>query len=429
MATALATPAAGNELVADELHPLGPIVVATDGTGSADAALRVAAQMAAHGAMDVHAIAVLEPLPLVAADYGLLLPPADAEEARRDALSKRVRDQVRAVAGDSALWKVQILDGDPPSVIARVARELKARMIIVGIGHHEILDRLFGGETALHTLRMSRVPVWAVSLQTAALPRKAVIATDFSAASVRAARAAIDTFDTLSMIYLVHVAPRLELQPEAFAAWMSAYGEGVEPAFARVKAELQLPPNVTVETLTLQGKPSREMLEFARSSHADVIVTGSRGAGFIDRLLVGSTATGLIRGSSCSVFGVPAPLGGERLVTVPAQQRLSLAEAQWARELEAFTKRNAGRRATLEVDDPDFGSQTQEHDYPFLGAAYDHHDRRIELMLGDFEGVRRHLTRGISNVRAIDVLHDEQGRDWILRIRHGAGQTILMLAR
>jgi hypothetical protein len=75
------------------------------------------------------------------------------------------------------------------------------------------------------------------------------------------------------------------------------------------------------------------------------------------------------------------------------------------------------------------GAQAQEHDYPFLGVAWDHHDERVEIMLGDFDGTGRHLTRGIGGVTAIDILRDEKGRDWILRILHGAGQTILALAR
>lgn len=429
MTHTLTTPATGNEPVANDLHPLGPIVVATDGTPSAEAALRAAAQMASHTAADVYVLSVLEPLPLMAADYGLLLPPTDAEEARREALTRRVHEQVRQVAGDNARWEVWIVDGDPAATLARVARELRARMVIAGLGHHNVMDRVFGGETALHALRLSRVPIFAVAGSFNMLPERAVIATDFSEASVRAARAALQLFDTLKMVYLVHVAPRLELQPEAFAVWMSAYDEGVEPAFARLRAELGLPPGVVLETVTRQGKASRELLNFAKSVRADVIVTGSRGAGFIDRLLVGSTATGLIRGATCSVLGVPAAAGEDRLLTIPVRQRTTLQEDAWAHELDAFTKRNAGRRATLEVDDPDLGAQTQEHDYPFLGAAYDHHDRRIEVMLGDFEGVRRHLTRGISNVRAIDLVRDEHGRDWILRIRHGSGQTILMLAR
>jgi len=231
------------------------------------------------------------------------------------------------------------------------------------------------------------------------------------------------------MVYLAHVAPRLEVQPEAFAVWLATYGEGLEPAFSRVMAELQFPEGVKGESVTLQGKPSKEILHFAESMHADMVVTGSRGSGLLDRLLVGSTATGLIRGSTRSVFGVPAPLGTDRLLSIPAHQQVTLEEAQWSKSLEAFTKRNAGRRAALEVFDPEFGAQLQEHDYPFLGAAYDHHDRRVELMLGDFGGPGRHLTRGISNVTSIDELKDEKGRDWILRVRHGLGQTILTLAR
>ena len=107
------------------------------------------------------------------------------------------------------------------------------------------------------------------------------------------------------MVYLVHVAPRLELQPEAFAAWMKMFGEGIGPAFDRVKAELGPPESVTVETVALNGKPSREILDFAKSTQVDLIVTGSRGAGLVDRILVGSTATGILRGAQCAVLAVP----------------------------------------------------------------------------------------------------------------------------
>ena len=103
------------------------------------------------------------------------------------------------------------------------------------------------------------------------------------------------------------------------------------------------------------------------------------------------------------------------------------AEVRWAEELMTFTRRNAGRRASLEVDDPDYGLLMQEHGYPLLGAAYDHHDKRVEIMLGDLKGTRRHLTRGISNVHSVDVLRDPHGRDRVLRVSHGRGQTLLTL--
>lgn len=427
MSTALATPQAGVDLVTSDLNLLGPIVVATDGTTSANAALKAAGLMVDRTGAHVTVLAVLEPLPLVAADYGLLLPPAETDEARRQALAQRVRDQIAEVVGGRPNWDVQVRDGDPAAVIARMGRESKARMIIAGIGHHDLLDRMFGGETALHTLRLSKVPVLAVPPGFVALPQRLAIAIDFSEPSIIAARAALALLPSVTMVYLVHVAPRLELQPEAYAAWMSDYSEGVEPAFARVREKLEIPAGVTVETMTLTGKPTKALLDFVKSAHIDAIVTGSRGAGLVDRILVGSTATGLIRGAHCAVFAVPTPLGATR--RLPGGTPDEIPENEWADALEAFTRRNAGRVATLEVDDPEFGAQAQQHDYPFLGAAYDHNDRRIELMLGEMENSTRHLTRGIGDVRHLDLLKDAAGRDWVLRIAHGSGQTILTLAR
>ena len=149
----------------------------------------------------------------------------------------------------------------------------------------------------------------------------------------------------------------------------------------------------------------------------------------MDRILVGSTTTGLIRGASCAVLAVPTATGLPVRQAGLSPESATLPKQEWATALEAFTKRNAGRLVTMEVDDPEFGAQAQQHDYPFIGAAYDHHDDRIEIMIGDMENSTRHLTRGIGDVRHVDILTDALGHDWVLRIAHGSGQTILTLAR
>jgi len=429
MITATERPEAGYWPDADESTILGPILVATDGTKSAESALRAAATMARHAEAEVVVLSVLEGLPLVAGDYGMIIPPIDTDETRRQALLGRVRDQLNALGSGTAGWKIEIRDGDPATTIARAASELAARVIILGLGHHDLFDRIFGGETTIHTLRHTKIPVLAVPPEFTQLPRRVVVAMDFSAASVRAARKALSLIDTATMVYLVHVAPVMELQPEAFAAWMAMFGEGIGPAFDRVKAEIGLPASITVETVTRNGKPSREVLDFARSTQADLIVTGSRTTKLVDRLLVGSTATGLLRGAQCAVLAVPGK-AAERQGSWPSTSvRVDIPRSEWAAELDAFTRRNVGRVAALEVDDPELGAQAQEHDYPFLGTTWDHHDERVEIMLGEFEGTSRHLTRGIGGVEAIDILRDENGRDWILRIAHGRGQTILSFSR
>ena len=411
----------------DEAHRfgVGPVLVATDGTKSADAALRAASVLSTHTGADVVALAVLEGMPLIAGDFGLVIPPIESTDARRRALTQRVRDQLLGLGASTRDWTVEIREGEPAATIASTARELDARVIIVGLGHHELVDRLFGGETALHALRLAGNPVLAVPPDFATMPMQVVVATDFSAASVAAARQALEVIDTASTVYLVHVAPQLEMQPEAFATWMTMFGEGVTTAFERVKTNLGLPDSVTVKTVSRTGRAAREILSFAESVKADLIVTGSRGAGLMGRILVGSTATGILRGARCAVLAVPTgPMD-----IASAIERLTVARDDWGTELDAFTRRNIGRIAALEVDDPEFGTQFQERDYPFLGTTWDRNDQRVEIMLGDFEGGGRHLTRGIAGVTGIDILRDEDGRDWTLRVSHKPGQTILTFKR
>jgi len=429
MTTATDRPGMDTLVHDDRPTALGNVLVATDGTESSDGAVRAAAMYARHSGASVTVLAVTEGLPLVAADYGILIPPVDEPPARRAALLERVRNELQKLRLETEGWAIEVREGDPAATIARAARELDARMIVIGLGHHELFDRLFGGETALHTLRHARTPVLAVPAQFDRPPRRAVIATDFTVASVAAARAALSLFDSLNQVFLVHVSPALELQPDAFAAWMAVFGEGINPAFERVRAEIGAPDSVSVETVTRTGKASREILQFAREKEADLIVTGNRGAGLVERVLVGSTATGIIRGAQCAVLAVPAPRTDQRLAWPDAGTRVGFESNRWAEELDAFTKRNVGRLASLEVDDPEIGAQAQEHGYPLLGVTWDHHDERVEIMVGDFEGAGRHLTRGIGGVTEIDLLSDKAGRDWILRIAHPPGQTILTLTR
>jgi hypothetical protein len=176
----------------------------------------------------------------------------------------------------------------------------------------------------------------------------------------------------------------------------------------------------------LQGDPATELLAFATSVNADLIATGSHGHGFVARMLIGSVTTRIVRCSTCSVLTVPhaAVMTRVRTTVEPPVVR-TLPHADWSAELDNFTRRNFGRRTMLEVDDPDIGAQAQEFDYPLLGATFDGHDERAELMFGEPGTGARHLSRGISGVTSIDVMRDDRGRDLAMRIAHGGGQTLV----
>jgi hypothetical protein len=102
-----------------------------------------------------------------------------------------------------------------------------------------------------------------------------------------------------------------------------------------------------------------------------------------------------------------------------------LTEDAWATELHKFTNRNAGRVTKLEIDNPDFGAQSQEHGFPLRGIAYDAKDAQVLITLGDQGRAGRHLTHAIKNADAIYVLVDMRGRDEALAVSHNNTQTLL----
>jgi len=99
-------------------------------------------------------------------------------------------------------------------------------------------------------------------------------------------------------------------------------------------------------------------------------------------------------------------------------------ENAWATELHKFTNRNAGRASTLEVDSPDFGA-ARRAGHPLRGIAYDSHDNRVLITLGDQTGVAQQLTHAIEKAEAIFVLVDVRGRDEALSVAHKDRQTLL----
>ena len=407
----------------------GPFLVATDGSARADGSLRAATLLARRTGAAVDVLSVLTPMPVVAPEIALPVTP-ELEVARHRELVQQVRAQLGRVCGDTEQWRLTIADGEPPTAIARTARATEVKLVVVGLGRHGIIDRLFGDETALQLLRISPVPVLAVPSTFVALPHRAIAAMDFSVSSIRAAHAALELLGESGILYLVHVIAR-DVESGMWEALHQDYMKAVNEGFERVKQQLGAPPAIQIETVTLRGDPAHELLQYAGTANVELIACGSHGHGFFSRLLLGSVASKLLRGASCAVLGVPQPATagvGDDGLRRGERASHRIPPSAWASELEAFTRRNGGRRASLEVDDPLVGAQAQEHDYPLLGIAYDHNDRRVEIMLGDLGG-GEHLTRNIGGVSAIDLLRDGEDHDLALRIEHGTGQTLLTLTR
>ena len=405
----------------------GPILVATKGTADWSPELEAARLLVERDGGRVKVVVVLEPVPVYAAAYAIEPPPIVIDEQRGAELREFVREQVRRAVGPTDAWSVEVVYGAPAYTIPELARESQARLLVMGIGRHTPLDRVFGDETSLRALRHVGCPVLAVTPDFVRLPRRAVVGVDFSPSSVWAAEEALRLLDDGGSLTLMHVRSRLELSQPVWAAWDVRYNRRVTELFERLTRMLPARPGVRIETVTRTGDAVDEILGYAHANSAELVAVGSHGAGLVERILVGSVATAVIRRSTRSVLACPRPMpaDAERIERALTGTITSVDPARWAATLDDFTRRNAGRPASLEVDDPTLGAQGQQSGFAFLGASYDHHDRRVEIMLGDPASRTHHLTRNIAHVGAIAIGCEPGGRDRALSVTHGRGQTLL----
>jgi hypothetical protein len=105
----------------------------------------------------------------------------------------------------------------------------------------------------------------------------------------------------------------------------------------------------------------------------------------------------------------------------------TLARPQWAKELESFTERNAGRMTTLEIAEADLGAQ-EILTWQLRGVSYDHSNDEVEIMFGGFVDPGQHMTHVIRGVIEIDRLTSNKGPDEALRVATAQGQTLLRLS-
>ena len=113
-------------------------------------------------------------------------------------------------------------------------------------------------------------------------------------------------------MFIVHVGWDFRLEPirgdQQFADMLKKFKQGV--------AE-----NVEAEERLAEGSPVAEILHLANAVGADLIVMGTHGWTGLSRMLMGSTAEGVIRRARCPVLTVRAPFP-----VTAAEDRVSIIE-------------------------------------------------------------------------------------------------------
>ena len=413
-----------------------PIVVATDVSPQSDAAFPLAQALAAHTNSATSIVSATRPfvMPMYAFDATPII--VDVDRAVPQARAALVEAQRTRLVGASTTWPIALRVGEPAQEIVDYARELHARVIVVGRGRHAVLQRALGGETVLRLLQLGDTPVLAAETRLSAPATRVVIATDFSEFSLYAAQVALTLIAHDARVTLVHVAPPFALVDPSLLERAVAYRNQAMHAFTQWREQLlaAMPSGRTnalqIEDVYVEGNPSDEIIRLVRATDAELVVTATHGYGFLRRMLLGSVAAELVRHAPCSVLCVPG--SARSLLAVrdrPAvtSRTRSCDLAVLDAELSAWGERNARRTCTVEVDDPSLGAQILGHALPLVGADYDHRDGAISLIFGASTYAGHHLAHTVPNVTAVDMRTDEAGREQILRIAHAAGQTLVLL--
>lgn len=292
------------------------IVAGVDASLEGATAATMACALARTAKANCHLVhAVREPATEIAPAQ---LPMDLAPMARRvmDLARDDVAEALRGSVPPDLLNRLEVRLGRSAAVLSDAAVRYGADAIVVGGKHHTALGRWLAGSTVHDLLRASPVPVL-VAGPGLRIPRRILAAVDLSEAArptLHAAQRYAELFGAeLLVLHVVESVPLLSeatilpnsaLEPDAiFDRAQAIFDEVVWPLVRYPRADRLLRHGTVLETVRSQ----------VASWRADLLIVGSHGKGFVNRLLLGSMTQRLADDLPTSVLVVPA--------VVPARSR------------------------------------------------------------------------------------------------------------
>ncbi|MFN7930951.1 MAG: universal stress protein [Blastocatellia bacterium] len=229
-------------------------------------------------------------------------------------------------------WEPILAVGDPAETITREAAQHHADLIVMHSRRQSYAATLLGS-TAEAVSRTAPCPVlithpdereW-VNPTTGEIRLKTILMPyDFSNDSEVALMFALMLAEEYqSELHLLHVLP-----PHTGASFVLAeeeeFREAVRQLQDAVPEEAKLWCNL--KTVVREGKPYREILEYADAHEVDLICMGVRGAGFGMQALFGSNVDRVLRQSPCPIL-LARPLKPASFVLAEAKVEAALSEA------------------------------------------------------------------------------------------------------
>jgi len=252
----------------------------------------------------VHALH-LEPLPAAFGAGPLLereLVAGAAEELARQA----ARLGLAAPEMAASIAKV----GAPHRVLSEAAKQVNADLIVVGATGSGPFAAELLGSTADRVLRQAPCPVLIVRGELAVPPRRVLAAVDLSTLSGDAFRCGLHLLSQIAGRAEVGVRAVYALSfLEAVARRSRPGGPPLDQAEKSAACELRRfvlenRPDISfhVDTAVLPGEARVEILDELKEHPVDLLILGTHGHGGMDRLVIGSVASTVVRKAPCSVL-------------------------------------------------------------------------------------------------------------------------------
>jgi nucleotide-binding universal stress UspA family protein len=280
------------------------ILVPTDGSDCAQAAVGYAADLATRYDAKVHALCV-----------------ADSRVLENAPGYDRVKDDLEAAAertcNDLSVSGVpieQAVRADVPhKAILRYATEQDIDLIVMGTHGRTGVERFLLGSVTEKVVRLADVPVLTVKATetgTVTYPYTDILVpTDGSTGAEAAVGPAIDvasTYDARIHAYSVIDTIAMGVDVRSTAA-LDALEESAQSAVEFVEARATDASVSAVETAIEHGSPYRGIRSYVEDHDIDLVVMGTHGRSGIERYLLGSVTEKTVRTSPAPVMTVRRP--------------------------------------------------------------------------------------------------------------------------
>lgn len=223
----------------------------------------------------------------------------------------RARERLAAMtsaAHDCALdLEIRVVTGDPTSAMLALAHQAGVDVICCGTEGKSVVDYLFSGSVSENLFTSGKVRTMTVrydQLDAVDDPgelarnfaKRLVVPIDFSASSSRAFLSALERpHEALGEVHAVHVLPE------------GASDEERNEVDIKLRGLLEIASDydAVARGVILTGKPGDALMDYLNEIEATGCITGQRGRGRLQRVVLGSVSMRLLREAPCPVVVQP----------------------------------------------------------------------------------------------------------------------------